>query len=72
MKPCCLAAIRVYLKKPRQAATCDGCGCLLLAYGDERDFEEAKKALSNQGIPFEVEQRGPLRILAKARREAEK
>ena len=67
MKSCCQSAVQAYLKKHRDVAICDGCGYLLLAYGNQRDFEEAEKALSNQGIPFEVEQRGPLRILVKAR-----
>lgn len=68
MKPCCLASIRAYLKKPRDVATCDGCGHLLLAYGNDRDFQEAQKALSGQGIRFEVEHEGPLHILGKPRR----
>jgi hypothetical protein len=67
MKPCCHSSILAYLKKHRDVAICDGCGHLLLAYGNQRDFEEAEKALLSQGIPFEVEQRGPLRILLKPR-----
>jgi hypothetical protein len=67
MKPCCRSSVQAYLKKHRDVATCDGCGHLLLAYGNQRDFEEAEKALSGQGIPFETEQRGSLQILIKPR-----
>jgi hypothetical protein len=67
MKPCCRSSIKAYLKKHRDVAICDGCGHLLLAYGNQRDFKEAEKALANQGIPFETEQHGPLSILIKPR-----
>jgi len=67
MKPCCSSSAQAYLKKHRDVATCDGCGHLLLAYGNQRDFKEAEKALSSQGIPFETEQRGSLQILIKSR-----
>jgi hypothetical protein len=67
MESCCLASIRAYLKKPRETAICDGCGRLLLAYGNERDFQEAQKALSDQGLEFEVERHGSLHILIKPR-----
>jgi len=56
-----------YLKKHRDVATCDGCRDLLLAYGNERDFEETKKALTAQGTPFEVETFGMLHVIAKPR-----
>ena len=29
-----------YIKKQRDVATCDGCGRLLLAYGNPRDLED--------------------------------
>jgi hypothetical protein len=56
-----------YLKKHRDVATCDGCGRLLMAYGNERDFEETKKALTGRGMPFEVETFGILRVISKPR-----
>ncbi len=67
MKPCCLNSMTRYLKKHRDVATCDGCGYLLLAYADPRDFEETRKALTTQGTPFEVETLGPLKVIGKPR-----
>lgn len=56
-----------YIKKQRDVATCDGCGQLLLAYGNPRDLEETKKALTAQGVPFEVEAFSHLQVIAKPR-----
>ncbi|HET6464749.1 MAG TPA: hypothetical protein VFH55_03960 [Nitrospiria bacterium] len=68
MNPCCLQSMKRYIKKQRDVATCDGCGRLLLAYGDPRDLEETKKALTAEGMPFEVEVFGNLQVIAKPRR----
>jgi hypothetical protein len=68
MKPCCQASIKSYLKKHRDVAICDGCGRLLLAYGNQRDFIEAEKTLASQGIPFETERHGALHVLVKPRK----
>ena len=67
MKACCQASIKAYLKKHRDVAICDGCGYLLLAYGNDRDFNEAQKALAGHEIPFESERYGSLHILVKPR-----
>ena len=67
MKPCCNESMKRYLKKHRDAASCDVCRDLLLAYGDARDFEETKKALTAQGTPFEVETSGRLQVIVKPR-----
>jgi hypothetical protein len=67
MKPCCLESAKRYLKKHGDVAACDACGNLLLAYGKEGHFEDAKRALSTQGTPFEADDRGPLRVISKPR-----
>lgn len=64
---CCRAAAQRYLRKHRDVATCDACGRLLLAYGNERDYDETCRALAEQGIGYAAEQRGTLRIVAKPR-----
>jgi ribosomal protein L34E len=56
-----------YLKKHRDVATCDGCGHLLMAYGNERDFEETKKALTAQAMGFDAEPFGTLHVISKQR-----
>ncbi|HET8760771.1 MAG TPA: hypothetical protein VFN94_06865 [Nitrospiria bacterium] len=48
-------------------ATCDTCGMLLLGYGNERDYEETRKALTEQGTPFSTLTQGALKVVAKPR-----
>lgn len=67
LSPCCQASAQRYLRKHRDVATCDACGTLLLAYGNERDYDETCRALAEQGIGYAVERRGTLRIVAKPR-----
>lgn len=67
MKPCCLQSMKRFIKKHRDVATCDGCGHLLMAYGNERDFDETKKALTAQAMPFDAEAFGPLHVISKPR-----
>lgn len=67
MNPCCPQSMKRFIKKHRDVATCDGCGNLLMAYGNERDFEETKKALTAQGMPFEVGTFGTLQVISKPR-----
>jgi hypothetical protein len=40
---------------------------LLLGYGNERDFEETRKALVEQGTPYATMTQGALNVIAKAR-----
>lgn len=67
LNPCCLHSAKRYIKKHRDVATCDGCGHLLMAYGNERDFEETKKTLTGQGLSFDVETFGKLHVISKPR-----
>jgi hypothetical protein len=71
LKSCCLAEARKSLKRPRDVATCDECGSLLLAYGNQRDFESALEELTRHGVAFEAEPAPPsggLAIVAKQRK----
>lgn len=65
--PCCRTSAKRYIKKHRDVATCDTCGMLLLGYGNERDFEETRKALAEQGTPFATMTQGALKVVAKPR-----
>ena len=67
MKDCCTESMKRYIKKHRDVATCDRCGDLLLGYGNQRDFEETRKALTAQGMPFEIGQIGSLHVIGKPR-----
>ncbi len=71
MKACCLAEARKSLKRARDVATCDGCGSLLLAYGNERDFRSTLEELMRHGVAFESapsDVTGGLAIVAKSRK----
>jgi hypothetical protein len=73
VKACCLAEARKSLKRPRDVATCDECGSLLLAYGSARDFESTIEELTRHGVAFESapsEVTGGLAIVAKVRNRA--
>ncbi|MFZ5863787.1 MAG: hypothetical protein ACOYXR_13210 [Nitrospirota bacterium] len=48
-------------------ATCDTCGMLLLGYGNERDYEETRKALAEQGATFAAMTHGALTVIVKPR-----
>ena len=74
VKSCCLAEARKSLKRPRDVATCDECGSLLLAYGNERDFQNTIEELTRHGVAFESAPgevsgvTGGLAIVAKVRK----
>jgi hypothetical protein len=71
MKACCLAEAKKSLKRPRDVATCDECGSLLLAYGNERDFQSTLEELTRHGVEFESapsDVTGGLAIVAKQRK----
>ncbi len=67
MKSCCLKSAKRDLKKHRDVATCDGCGFLLMAYGNAKDFEETLKALEVWGGEFSSIALDKLQVVAKAR-----
>jgi hypothetical protein len=64
---CCQGSAKRYIKKHRDVATCDTCGMLLLGYDNDRDYDETRKALADQGIPCATITQGALRVIAKPR-----
>lgn len=67
LSPCCQTSARRYLKRHRDVATCDTCKTLLLAYGNDRDYEETRRALADRGVTFATTLQGELRVIAKPR-----
>ena len=71
VKSCCLREARKFLKRPRDVATCDECGSLLLAHGNELDFQNTIEELMRHGVAFESapsDLTGGLAIVAKVRK----
>lgn len=64
---CCQKEARRHLKRHRAIATCDACGRLLLAYGNDVDYERTVEELDQLGVDFTVGTRGDLKVVAKER-----
>ncbi|MGH9332825.1 MAG: hypothetical protein ACRD21_03640 [Vicinamibacteria bacterium] len=56
------------MRKHRDVATCDVCGSLLLAYENDRDFDNTLQELTRHGVVFETEALGKLKVVSKARK----
>ena len=68
MKACCLAEAKRNVTRHRAVATCDGCGALVIGYGNESDWRKAQDELSRAGAAFEADPFGAkLWLIAKAR-----
>ena len=65
MRPCCEKEAQ-RLERHGDVASCDNCGALLLAYGNDRDFERTVDELTRHGAEHETTTIGELRIVAKA------
>ena len=65
MNDCCLKEAKLHLDKHRDVATCDDCGALLLAYGNDRDFRSTVAELEECGLDYETDCVGKLHIVAK-------
>ena len=65
MEDCCLREAKLHLRKHRDVARCDGCGALVLAYGNEKDFQSTVRELEARGIGYATERLGALFVLAK-------
>ena len=53
------------MKKHRDVARCDGCGALVLAYDNEKDFRSTVSEFEARRIAYSTEQVGALFVLAK-------
>jgi hypothetical protein len=67
MRACCLKEAERSLERHRDVATCDECGSLLIAYGNDRDYENTIEELSRRGVAFETASLRNLKIVAKPR-----
>jgi len=67
LKDCCATEAARTLHKHRDVATCDGCGRLLLAYGDETTFQLTVDELDVKDVGCDTGQHGGLWIVAKER-----
>jgi hypothetical protein len=70
VKACCRKEADRSLARHRDVATCDECGSLLLAYGNDRDYENTLEELSRRGVVCETAVLGSLKIVAKPRTRA--
>ncbi len=67
MKDCCLNEAKRHLKRHGQAARCEACGALVMAYDRETHYRATMAELEKHGIPFETAQLGKLFLIAKSR-----
>ena len=67
MKDCCREESTKSLRRHRDVATCDDCGALLLAYGNDRDFQRTVEELDRHGVDYQTRTLGKLKIVAKAK-----
>lgn len=66
MKDCCLREAKLHLRKHRDVATCDECGSLVIAYGNDVDFKNTVRELERLGLDYETQKLGSLFIIAKS------
>lgn len=67
LRDCCSTEAGKSLEKHRDVATCDGCGRLLLAYGDEATYQLTVDELDAKNIGFDAGRQGSLWVVAKKR-----
>jgi hypothetical protein len=65
--PCCQDEADKNLRKHRAVAVCEGCGQLLLAYGNDGDFDLTVEELTDLEVAFQTGSRGKLRVISKER-----
>jgi hypothetical protein len=65
MKDCCLEEAGNSLEHHQDAATCNTCSSLLLAYGNDRDYQLALEELTRHGVSFETSSLRDLFVVAK-------
>lgn len=67
LQDCCAREAAASLGRHRDVATCDGCGRLLLAYGDEQTYGLMVAELQKKGVAHQTGRQGSLWIVAKDR-----
>ena len=64
---CCSTEAGKSLAKHRDVATCDDCGRLLLAYGDETTYQLTVDELESRGVGYDTGRQEDLWVVAKER-----
>ena len=67
LKDCCASEAAESLRRHRDVATCDECGSLLLAYGNEEDYRNTIEELERMDASFQAGAVGELQVVAKQR-----
>ena len=67
MRSCCESEASRHVKRHRDVAVCDGCGRLVLGYGNEDDVKKTADELRRAGVAFETGKAGKLHLVAKDR-----
>ncbi len=67
MKACCRKEAKKNVRKPRSVAICDGCGSLVLGYGNEADLKSTMEELDQKGGAYEHARVGKLYVISKRR-----
>ncbi len=62
LEPCCRTEAENTLRRHRDVAVCDDCGQLLLAYGNNADYEATLQELGDHAVSFQA---GTLSLPAK-------
>ena len=67
MRACCLEEAGRTLQRHRDVAICDGCGRLVLAYGNQSDFDKTVEELTDAGVAHETGELGERSLLLVAK-----
>jgi len=67
LNDCCQKEADRHLKRHRAVAVCDECGQLLLAYGNDEEFELTVKELTDLDVVFQTGHQGKLLVVSKER-----
>jgi hypothetical protein len=67
MNRCCEVEAKKHVRRHRDVAVCDGCGRLVLGYGNEAEWKKTQDELGRNKVAFEAAKLGALWIVAKDR-----
>ena len=67
LDPCCIDEAGRSLRRHKDVAVCDGCGRLLLAYGNDTDYQRTIDELTRLAVSHSAGWLGKLRVIAKER-----
>jgi hypothetical protein len=67
LRKCCFTEVARSLEKHCDVATCDSCGRLLSAYGQETPYQLTVNELDAKNVGFDTGRHGSLWVVAKER-----